>query len=145
MPLALAPSGVSGTSLSAEPAEAETLFRLRARSADPYFDASGETDALVNAICRRVDGLPLAIELAAGQLSQMSLDELATRAERLLPVLTDGPGDQSPRLQTMRASVEWSFSLLPPAEQSLLMRLGVFRGGLHDRRGESNRAPGASA
>ena len=128
-PLSVAATGLSDTRQSAETPEAEVLFVMRARSADPYFDAVGETSALVTAICERVNGLPLAIELAAGQLSQISLDEIATRAERLLPVLTDGPSDQPRRLQTMQASVEWSFSLLSPAEQSLLMRLGVFRGG----------------
>jgi predicted ATPase/transcriptional regulator with XRE-family HTH domain len=108
---------------------AEELFLLRARSADPAFQVTETNAALVSEICRRVDGLPLAIELAAGQLSQMSLADIALRTEKLLPLLKDGPGDQPGRLRTMSESLEWSFSLLSPAEQRLLISLGVFRGG----------------
>src|SRR5690606_25029176 len=94
--------------------EAEELFLSRARSADPSFEPNPTVNAQVADICRRVDGLPLAIELAAGQLSHQSITDIAARAERMLPVLKDGPRDQPERLQTMTQSLGWSYSQLSP-------------------------------
>jgi predicted ATPase/transcriptional regulator with XRE-family HTH domain len=109
--------------------EAEKLFELRARSVDPGFRWTEAIAPLVAGICKRVDGLPLAIELAAAQLSVRSVADIASHAQQLLPVLDDGPRDQPERLQTMTKSLEWSYSLLSPDEQALLRRLAVFRGG----------------
>ncbi len=114
---------------SSSPTEAEELFNDRARAADHSFDASGNNAEKVAAICRRLDGLPLAIELAAAQLGNRSLDDLASQMELLLPLLVDGPIDQSERLRTMASSLAWGQALLTAEEQRLFRRLSIFRGG----------------
>ena len=80
-------------------------------------------------ICRRLDGLPLAIELATAWISRLPLATLVSRMERRLPLLTEGARDAPQRLQTMRAAVDWSYGLLDDEEQALFRRLGVFVGG----------------
>jgi predicted ATPase/transcriptional regulator with XRE-family HTH domain len=127
-PLTLPPAnGVETTRCAAS--EAEELFVVRARAVDAGFRLDKEAAAAIAGICRRVDGIPLAIELASAQLSSRTLTDLATRMEGLLPVLEGGPRDQPERLQTMAQSLQWSYSLLAPEEQQLLCRLSVFRGG----------------
>lgn len=111
------------------PAESEALFLLRARAVDPAFDLDQKTGPLVADVCRRLDGLPLSIELAAAQLHTRSLESIAAGLSNVLPLLSDGPRDQPARLRTMTGSLEWSYALLQPEEQTLLRRLGVFRGG----------------
>ena len=90
--------------------------------------AVGGADA-VAAICRRLDGLPLAIELAAARLRLLSPDALVERLDRALDLLTSGPRDRPVRQQTLRATIDWSHSLLTEAEQRLFRRLAVFAGG----------------
>src|SRR5262249_23458493 len=80
-------------------------------------------------ICRRLDGMPLAIELAAAPLRALSLVQIATRLENRFRLLTSGNRAAPPRHQTLRAAIEWSYALLDPSEQRLFHRLSVFAGG----------------
>ncbi len=108
--------------------DAVTLFEERALQAGPQPQSSSHKHA-VAAIVRRLDGLPLALELAAGRTRSLTPTELLVHLERRLPVLTGGPRDLPARQQTLHATLEWSHDLLTPAEQRLLARLSVFAGG----------------
>ena len=108
---------------------AVTLFAQRARAADPAFALTAERAAVVGEIVRRLDGLPLAIELAATRVRSLSPAAMLTRLSDRLCLLTGGPRDQPARLQTMRDAIAWSHDLLDPAEQRLFRRLAVFTGG----------------
>jgi predicted ATPase/DNA-binding CsgD family transcriptional regulator len=117
-------------------AEAVRLFVERASSVQPAF-ALGETNAAdVAAICRRLDGLPLAIELAAARTSALPVASLLAGLERALPLLGDGMRDQPPRHQTMRNAIGWSYDLLTDDERALFRRLAVFVGGFTMRGAE---------
>ena len=105
------------------------LFVARAQAVDPQFTLASGNATSVAAICRRVDGLPLAIELAAARILTLSPGELLTRFDRALPFLIEGPQDAPDRLQTMRQAIAWSYDLLTPEEQTLFRRLAVFVGG----------------
>jgi tetratricopeptide (TPR) repeat protein len=109
--------------------EAVRLFAERARNVRPDFALTDANAAAVAEVCRRVDGLPLAIELAAARLKAFSPQALLAQLERRLPLLTGGPGDAPARHRTLRDALAWSYALLPAGEQALLRRLGVFAGG----------------
>ncbi len=115
----------------ADPAEydAPALFADRAATVDPRFVLGGDNAPVVAQVVARLDGLPLAIELAAARLRLFPLDELHRRLDFALPLLTRGPVDAAARQRTMRDAVAWSDHLLAPADQALLRRLAVFRGG----------------
>jgi non-specific serine/threonine protein kinase len=108
---------------------AVALFVQRARAVRPTFTLTPENVAAVVDICRRLDGLPLAIELAAARSKVLSPGALLARLSRSLQLLTSGPQDQPSRLQTMRAAIAWSYDLLTPEEQALFHRHSVFAGG----------------
>jgi predicted ATPase len=110
-------------------AEAVRLFIARATAANSDFALTPENAETVAAICRRLDGLPLAIELAAARIAIFSPDFLLARLEERLPLLSDGPRDQPPRLRSMRDAIAWSHDLLPDREQIFFRRLSVFEGG----------------
>lgn len=105
------------------------LFERRARQARPDFALSMANAGAVAQICHRVDGLPLAIEMAAARVRLLPPSELARRLERPLAVLGGGSRDAPARQRTLRATIAWSFDLLTPAEQSLFVDLAVFAGG----------------
>jgi predicted ATPase/class 3 adenylate cyclase len=105
--------------------DAVALFHERARAVRPDFAANGA----VAEICRRLDGLPLAIELAAARVKLLAPDALLDRLEQRLPLLTGGARDLPERQRTLRATIEWSYDLLEPHERDLLARLSVFAGG----------------
>ena len=105
--------------------EAVELFRQRAAAARSDFTANGE----VAEICRRLDCLPLAIELAAARVKVLELPALLERLERRLPLLAAGSRSAPERQRTLRATIAWSHDLLTPAEQDLFARLAVFAGG----------------
>ena len=104
---------------------AVTLFVERARAVVRRFEA----DESVTVVCERLDGLPLAIELAAARLRSLSAQELAERLESRLPLLAGGRRDLPPRQRTLRAAIEWSYELLDEQPRRALARLAVFAGG----------------
>jgi predicted ATPase len=108
--------------------EAVELFAERANAAQPGFGLDGNR-TVVGEICRHLDGLPLALELAAARIKVLSPDSLLARLERRLPLLTTRVRDAPERQRTMHATIEWSYELLESAEQELLARLAVFAGG----------------
>jgi predicted ATPase/DNA-binding SARP family transcriptional activator/class 3 adenylate cyclase len=114
---------------AAESADAVALFLERARAQGTSLPAGEATVSLVVSICARLDGLPLAIELAAARLRSLSLGSLHDRLDQRFRLLTGGSRTALPRQQTLRATVEWSWELLNGAEQALLGRLPVFAGG----------------
>jgi predicted ATPase/class 3 adenylate cyclase len=108
---------------------AVALFVQCAHDADAAFALTNATALAIAAICTRVDGLPLAIELAAAKVRVLAPSALLARLERQLPLLTGGARDLEARQQTMRNTLAWSEGLLPPEEQRLFRRLAVFVGG----------------
>jgi predicted ATPase/DNA-binding SARP family transcriptional activator len=122
----LAPLGLTAEDPADAPAVA--LFLRRAGSALAGSPLGERELAAVVRVCRRVDGLPLALELAAGRLTTMRVEHLAEQLERGFGVLTPAPPDD-PHRRTLRATLDWSFRLLTPDEQRLLARLAVFRAG----------------
>jgi predicted ATPase/DNA-binding winged helix-turn-helix (wHTH) protein len=108
---------------------AVTLFAQRAGAVKPDFRLNANNAFLVAEICSRVDGLPLAIELAAARVKMLPLAAILTRLQSRLDLLTTGARDLPQRQQTLRNTIDWSYDLLSEAEQKLLRRLGVFWGG----------------
>jgi predicted ATPase/TolB-like protein/cytochrome c-type biogenesis protein CcmH/NrfG len=105
------------------------LFVTRARAADPRFSPDGRIAAVVAAICRRLDGIPLAIELAAARGAALGIEDLASRLDDRLQLLTGGERTAPPRQQTLRATLDWSYELLTESERLVLRRLAIFAGG----------------
>ena len=105
------------------------LFAQRAAAVMPDFELTAENASLVAEICARVDGLPLAIELAAARVKMLPLSGILTRLESRLQLLTAGARDLPERQQTLRNTIDWSYDLLTEAEQKLLRRLSIFWGG----------------
>ncbi|MGB6402472.1 MAG: protein kinase, partial [Candidatus Sulfotelmatobacter sp.] len=108
---------------------AVALFVQRARAVKPDFELTRENAATVAEICARLDGLPLAIELAASRVKVLSPSLMLTRLASRLQLLTGGARDMPRRQQTLRAAIDWSYDLLTAAEQKLFRRLSVFVGG----------------
>jgi predicted ATPase/class 3 adenylate cyclase len=127
-PLSLPGPGEFGLA-AAGSSDAVALFIERARAQGTGLSVDEATAPLVVSICARLDGLPLAIELAAARLRSLSLRGLADRLDQRFRLLTGGSRTAPARQQTLEATVEWSYSLLHGAEQSLLGRLSVFAEG----------------
>ncbi len=123
---ATSPTAVT-TAAMASPAV--QLFVSRARQAQSAFAPGAESWATVANICRRLEGLPLALELAAAWVPVLPLDEIAARLDRALLVLSSGNRSAPTRHQTLRAAIDWSHQLLPAAARQLLARLAVFANG----------------
>jgi predicted ATPase/DNA-binding NarL/FixJ family response regulator len=127
-PLSLASTVPDGPDGGSGP-EAVTLFAERAAAVSPGFTLSGQNRRVVTEVCRRLDGIPLAIELAAVRLRSLALPELRTQLENSFHVLAYGPRDVVPRQATLRAAIDWSYQLCAPAERLLWARASVFSGG----------------
>lgn len=105
------------------------LFVDRAAAVQPEFALTAQNAASVAQICQRLDGIPLAIELAAARVTSFPLHELAARLEDRFRLLTEGSRVAAPRHQTLRAALDWGYTLLTEAERMLLWRLSIFAGG----------------
>jgi non-specific serine/threonine protein kinase len=110
--------------------EAVTLFAERAASVVPGFTITEDNRPAVAEICHRLDGLPLAIELAAARLPALSAQQIAHRLDDRYRLLTTGPRGAPTRQQTLRSCIQWSYDLCTPQEQLLWTRLAVFTGGI---------------
>jgi predicted ATPase len=108
---------------------AVTLFLVSAEAIDPTFSLTEENAEAVAAICRRLDGLPLAIELAAANVRMLPPEALLLKLGTRLPVLTGGARDAPARQRTLRKTIAWGYELLSPEEQTLFRRLSIFVGG----------------
>ena len=130
LPSLSVPSG--GGATNAEHAlryDAVALFVDRATAVDTRFALTDDTARIVGDICRRLDGIPLAIELAAARVKVLSIPNLAQRLDERFKLLTGGSRAVLPRQQTLSALIDWSHDLLTPQERSLFRRLSVFAGG----------------
>ncbi|MGI5239889.1 BTAD domain-containing putative transcriptional regulator [Dactylosporangium sp. CA-139066] len=126
-PLAVPAEAAGPDAVAATPAG--RLFVDRARAVRPGFDLDEATADAVGAICRRLDGIPLAIELAAARVKALPPAEIADRLRDRFALLSGGPRTAEARHRTLRAVLDWSHELLPAPERTLLRRLAVFRGG----------------
>jgi non-specific serine/threonine protein kinase len=109
--------------------EAVRLFAERAIAVRPAFAVTAQNVGAVAAVCRRLDGIPLALELAAGRLAVLTVEQIAARLDDRFGLLTNGSRAALPRHQTLRATIDWSYDLLGQLERSLLRRLAIFAGG----------------
>jgi predicted ATPase/DNA-binding SARP family transcriptional activator len=129
LPSASSLSAASWDMVSMMQYEAIQLFVERAMLASPTFRLHPQNVRAVAEVCTRVDGLPLALELAAARVRALSVEQIAVRLEDRFHLLTGGSRTALPRQQTLRALIDWSYDLLTEAEKSLLVRLWVFAGG----------------
>jgi predicted ATPase/DNA-binding winged helix-turn-helix (wHTH) protein len=104
------------------------LFMSRIAAAGPHLHDCGPNVEVVGSICRRLDGIPLAIELAAARAATLGIEATSARLEDRFRLLTDGRRTAPPRHQTLRATIDWSYELLTDSERAVLRRLGVFVG-----------------
>jgi non-specific serine/threonine protein kinase len=125
-PLPLPAAHASIEDLTAQPAIALLVARIRAHT--PSFAVTPDNAADLMAVCTRLDGLPLALELAAARLKVLSLPELRERLDASLALLTDGPRDLPERQQMLRATIDWSYQLLTPPLQQQFEHLAAFAG-----------------
>ena len=128
-PLPLPPPHDAGRTQDVADNDAVRLFVDRARAVDVHFAVGADALGDVADVCRRLDGLPLAIELAAAHARALTPSLLLDRLQQRLPLLGGGPRDAPARQRTMRDTIAWSYDLLSPDEQQIFRRLAVFAGG----------------
>src|SRR5439155_14829929 len=109
--------------------ESACLFVERACAAQPSFTVTNENAPALAAVCHRLDGIPLAIELAAARVRSLSIAEIDSKLDQRFRLLTGGSRTALPRKQTLRSLIDWSYDLLHDPEKLLLQRLSVFAGG----------------
>jgi predicted ATPase/transcriptional regulator with XRE-family HTH domain len=122
------PQGDAGEGKDISQFESVQLFVERARAVMPSFALTGDNATSIAQICRRVDGMPLAIELAAARITTLSAQQIAIRLENSFQLLAGGR-KAVPRHETLQATIDWSYALLSEPEKALLSRLSVFAGG----------------
>ncbi len=113
-----------------DPSESVALFADRAKAVQPAFRLTSDNAVTIAQLCRRLDGIPLALELAAARTQSLSVDQIAARLDDQFKLLTGGSRVSVPRHQTLRATMDWSFDLLSDAEHAILLRTAVFAGSL---------------
>ncbi len=128
-PLSLPEVGGASSIETLMSTEAVRLFLDRTRSRLPSFELTEENAGTVGRICRKLDGIPLAIELASARMGALAVEQVAQRLEDSLKLLTGGSRTVEPRHQTLRATLDWSYELLSEEERTLFGRLSVFAGG----------------
>ncbi len=128
-PLSVPDAGLVAPTLEIAAVPAVTLFVQRAQGVKPGFHLTNENGPVVAEICRRLDGLPLAIELAAARVKVLTPETMLTRLDRPLALLVGGRRDQPERQQTVRRTIAWSYNLLSAPEQRLFHRMATFVGG----------------
>jgi non-specific serine/threonine protein kinase len=109
--------------------ESARLFIERARLQVPHFTVTTDNAAAIASLCRRLDGIALALELAAPRVRTLSVEELSRRLDRRFELLTEGSRTALPRQRTLRALIDWSYDLLTDSEKAMLRRVSVFSGG----------------
>jgi predicted ATPase len=127
--LAVPSIGMELTPDVAQECDSVALFLQRAVAARPDFALTDESAPIVGEICRRLDGIALAIELAAARIDVLSVREIRDRLGERLRILTDGRRTAAPRQQTMRAAIDWSYELLSDVDRTIFRRVAVFDGG----------------
>ncbi len=127
-PLSVAPAGTDPAIRDAYRYEAIRLFADRAAASRPGFVVGPDNAAAITSICRALDGMPLAIELAAARVRALAVEEISARLDDRFDLLTGGHRSAAPRQRTLRATIEWSHELLTPPERALFRRLSVFTG-----------------
>ena len=128
-PLEIPREGDRPTPAALETIASVELFLQRARAVAPNFSLTSDNASDIAEICRRLEGVPLALELAAARVKLFAPRTLLGRLEKRLDLLTGGPRDSPGRLQTLRAAIDWSHDLLDDPEKTLFRRIAVFRGG----------------
>lgn len=128
-PLAVPPEGNASSFEELKDYPSIELFVRQSQAAVATFALTAKNSRTIVDICTRLDGMPLAIELAASRIKVLSPSDILTRLDEQLELLVGGPRDQPPRLQTMRSAITWSFDLLDPDQQALFRHLAVFSGG----------------
>ena len=123
------PTRAQNTRDAIEGLESVQLFVERARAANPKFELTDQNASSIAQICARLDGIPLALELAAARVALFSAEQIATRLDDRFKLLTGGSRTALPRQQTLRALIDWSYDILSEEERALLRRLAVFAGG----------------
>lgn len=109
--------------------ESVQLFVERARLVNPHFSLAANNSEIVARLCRQLDGIPLAIELAAARVRVLSVEQIAARLDNSLQILTSGGRTTVPRHQTLRAAIDWSYEILSAPEQATWRALSIFAGG----------------
>ena len=129
-PLSVAPASADPAAAApgAERYEAVRLFADRAAASKPGFTVGPDNVAAITAICRALDGMPLAIELAAARVRALSAEQIVARLDDRFGLLTAGDRSAAPRQRTLRAAIEWSYELLTDPERALFRRLSIFSG-----------------
>lgn len=128
-PLSFPASGTSQSVHTLSQYSAVRLFIDRALQADPSFAVTNENAPALASVCFQLDGIPLAIELAAARVRTLPIEQIGARLEKRFQLLTSGSRAALPRQQTLRALIDWSYDLLQPTEKSVLQRLSVFSSG----------------